>query len=52
MKSEIVIRNKAHNIICKIAYTEQGVPVVSIKGKGCETDIVILPNQTVKVIDR
>ena len=49
-QEQTIIRNIDQNIVCKITYTEQDIPVVSIKGKGRITDIVIFYNRSVTVI--
>jgi len=51
MKQVQIIRNAEGNIICKIHFVgNTEIPVISIVGKGCATDIYILPDRNVKVI--
>ena len=52
MKKEEIIRNEMNNIICKIRYTEDGDPVVSITGRHCATDIILHPGAKPEVIHR
>jgi len=52
MMKEEVIRNEMNNIICKISYTEDGDPVVSIIGRHCATDIILRPGMKLEIIHR
>ena len=52
MRKEEIIRNEMDNIICKISYTEDGAPVVSITGRHCATDIILRPGVKPEVIHR
>ena len=47
--SELIIRNIFGNIICKIRFNGSNLPIVSIVGRGCKTEILIFDDKTVAV---